>query len=142
MIERFVASPRFAELAAAQEDHAEIEFLLRWPLAASAEPETLIGGYLDRLYRDARGNWHVLDFKTNRVGESGVAPLAAAYEMQMLVYGLATEQILGMPPASLTLHFLRTGAEHAFAWDAAARERAVRLVEMGIAASVATAVAT
>ncbi len=142
MIERFVASPRFAELAAAQEDHAEIEFLLRWPLPASAEPETLIGGYLDRLYRDARGNWHVLDFKTNRVGESGVAPLAAAYEMQMLVYGLATEQILGVPPASLTLHFLRTGAEHAFDWDAAARERAVRLVEAGIAASVAGAGAT
>jgi ATP-dependent helicase/nuclease subunit A len=142
MIERFVASPRFAELAAAQEDHAEIEFLLRWPLAASAEPETLIGGYLDRLYRDARGDWHVLDFKTNRVGESGVVGVAAAYEMQMLVYGLATEQILGVPPASLTLHFLRTGAEHGFAWDAAARERAVRLVEMGIAASIAAAGAT
>ena len=142
MIERFVGSPRFAELAAAREDHAEIEFLLRWPLAASAETETLISGYLDRLYRDAHGNWHVLDFKTNRVGESGVAPLAAAYEMQMLVYGLATEQILGVPPASLTLHFLRTGEEHAFAWDAAARERAVRLVEAGIAASVAAAGAT
>ena len=78
-----------------------------------------------------------LDFKTNRVGKSGVAALAAAYEMQMLVYGLATEQILGVPPASLTLHFLRTGEEHAFAWNAAARQRAVQLVEAGIAASVA-----
>jgi ATP-dependent helicase/nuclease subunit A len=142
MIERFVASPRFAALASAQEDHAEIEFLLRWPLAASVEPETLINGYLDRLYRDAGGNWHVLDFKTNRVGESGVAPLAAAYEMQMLVYGLATEQILGVPPASLTLHFLRTGAEHSFAWDAAARQRAASLVEAGIAASIASVGAT
>jgi ATP-dependent helicase/nuclease subunit A len=139
MIEQFVASPRFASLASAQEDHAEIEFLLRWPLEASAEPETLIGGYLDRLYRDAQGNWHVLDFKTNRVGKSGVAALAASYEMQMLVYGLATEQILGVPPASLTLHFLRTGEEHAFAWNAAARQRAVHLVESGIAASIAAA---
>ena len=116
MIERFVASPRFAEIAAAQDDHAEIEFLLRWPLAAGKEPETLISGYLDRLYRDSHGDWHVLDFKTNRVGESGVARVAAAYEMQMLVYGLATEQILGVPPASLTLHFLRTGEEYAFSW--------------------------
>ena len=124
-------------MAAAQQDHAEIEFLLRWPLEASVEPETLISGYLDRLYRDAHGRWHVVDFKTNRVGESGVAALSAAYEMQMLVYGLATEQILGVPPASLTLHFLRTGEEHAFAWNAAARQRAVQLVESGIAASVA-----
>ena len=32
MVERFVASPRYAALSAAAEDHAEIEFLLRWPL--------------------------------------------------------------------------------------------------------------
>jgi len=32
---------------------------------------------------------------------------------------------------------LRTGEEHAFAWNAAARQRAVQLVESGIAASVA-----
>ena len=79
----------------------------------------------------------MVDFKTNRVGDSGVAGLAALYEMQMLVYALATEQILGVGPTSLTLHFLRTGAEHQFAWNAAARERAVRLVEAGIAASIA-----
>lgn len=139
MIEQFVASPRFASLAAAQEDHPEIEFLLRWPLEASAEPETLISGYLDRLYRDSHGNWHILDFKTNRVGKSGVASVAASYEMQMLVYGLATEQILGVAPASLTLHFLRSGQEHVFAWNAAARQRAVQLVESGIAASIAAA---
>jgi hypothetical protein len=57
--------------------------------------------------------------------------------MQMLVYALATEQILGVGPTSLTLHFLRTGAEHQFDWSVAARERAVLLVEAGIAASVA-----
>ncbi len=137
MIERFIASPRYAALSTAAEDHAEIEFLLRWPLEESAAGGSLINGTIDRLYRDAQGDWHVVDFKTNRVGESGVAGLAARYEMQMLLYGLATEQILGVGPTGLTLHFLRTGAEHQFAWNDAARERAVRLVEAGIAASIA-----
>ena len=52
----------------------------------------------------------MLDFKTNRVTPETLARVAADYEMQMLVYGLAAERILGSPPASLTLHFLRGGA--------------------------------
>jgi hypothetical protein len=40
-------------------------------------------------------------------------------------------------PKSLTLHFLRTGAEHPFAWDDDARERVVQLVNQGIAAASA-----
>ena len=135
MIERFAASSRARELAAAREGHAEVEFLLGWPLEEGQPHETLIAGFIDRLCQDARGNWHVLDFKTNRVPTSGVADVAALYEMQMLVYGLATERILGAAPASLTLHFLRTGAEHSFAWDDAARARAIRLVSDGIAAA-------
>jgi YD repeat-containing protein len=90
-------------------------------------------GFIDRLYQDANGNWHVLDFKTNRMTHS-VATLAAPYEMQMLVYALAAEKILASPPASLTLHFVRTGAEHEFAWDAAARRKVVTMVNDGIQA--------
>jgi len=48
------------------------------------------------------------------------------------LYALAAERILGSPPATLTLHFLRTGAEHQFAWDDAARQRVVTLVNDGI----------
>ncbi len=134
MVERFAVSQRAGELAAAQACHAEVEFLLAWP------PERLfieasLAGFIDRLYQDAAGNWHVLDFKTNRVSGSDVAREAAAYEMQMFVYGLATERILGAPPASLRLHFLRNGAEHAFAWDARARNRVVSLVGRAIAAA-------
>jgi RecB family exonuclease len=94
----------------------------------------LLRGFIDRLYQDSAGLWHVLDFKTNRVQQKNVALAASGYEMQMLVYGLATERLLGSPPASLTLHFLRTGAEHAFAWNDDARERVTALVERGIEA--------
>jgi ATP-dependent helicase/nuclease subunit A len=139
MIERFAASPRARELAAAKESHAEVEFLLRWPpdelpRNQAVEHQVLVRGYLDRLYQDSAGRWHVLDFKTNRVRGGEVAQQAAAYEMQMLVYALATERILGSAPASLTLHFLRSGAEHPFAWNEAARQRTIDLVNQGVAA--------
>ena len=137
LIERFLASPRAAELAQASESHAEVEFLLAWPPDSSNPSPMVISGYLDRLYRDSAGYWHVLDFKTNRLARDGLAQQAAAYEMQMLLYGLATERILGVAPHSLVLHFLRGGQEHAFAWNEAARRRAVTLVGEAIAASLA-----
>jgi ATP-dependent helicase/nuclease subunit A len=143
MIERFIRSPRARQLAASPSSHAEVEFLLAWSSArkkvgdGTQSGEVALRGYLDRLYQDTAGGWHVLDFKTNRIGSGGIAKQAADYEMQMLVYGLATERILKVPPASLTLHFLRSGEEFSFAWDDAARERVVRLVDQGIAAAIA-----
>ena len=134
MIERFVTSQRAREIVAAGESHAEVEFLLGWPPDGKNPGDVVLRGFIDRLYQDAEGRWHLLDFKTNRVGGTNVATQAASYEMQMLVYGLAVERILGASPASLTLHFLRTGAEHQFAWDDAARSKVVTLVEQGIKA--------
>ena len=90
-------------------------------------------GFIDCLYRDASGGWHVIDYKTNRVAAGQLAAAAADYEMQMLVYGMAVEGILGRPPEELTLCFLRPGEEYRFAWDAASRERAMALVEEAMA---------
>ncbi len=136
MIERFMGSPRARGLASAGQCHAEVEFLLAWP-PGSGSGGLVLSGFIDRLYQDSAGDWHVLDFKTNRVSAANLKPQAAAYEMQMLVYALATEQILGSGPKSLTLHFLRTGQEFSFVWNDAARQRAIALVNEGIAASEA-----
>jgi ATP-dependent helicase/nuclease subunit A len=141
MLGRFLASPRWADVAAAAEVHAELEFLLAWPPsaangeAASGE-SAVLRGFIDCLYCDAAGGWHLLDYKTNRVTPDGVARVAAEYEMQMLVYALAVEKILGAGPAEVVLHFLRIGREHTFRWDEAARRRAVALVEQAITATV------
>ncbi len=139
MLSRFVRSPRAAELAAARDLHAELEFLLAWPPDGTAGTDAgplscTLEGVIDCLYQDAAGAWHVLDYKTNRVPAKGVAHAAAAYEMQMLLYGLAVEQILHVPPASLVLHFLRPGVEHRFEWNDASRQRAIELVNRGLAA--------
>ena len=91
-------------------------------------------GYLDCLYQDEAGRWFVVDYKTNHVSARTLPKLVAAYEMQMFAYGLAAEAALGEPVAGLVLHFLRTGVEHAFAWDQGARLRAADLLGRAIEA--------
>jgi len=163
IVERFAASPRAVELASAAEMHRELEFLLAWPprggsaharlsnsshlpLGKGAEQNTsrqvsesagrFLQGFIDCLYRGADGGWHLLDYKTNRgVLAENLSAAAAPYEMQMLVYGLAVETILQTPPEELTLCFLRPGLEYRFVWDAAARRRAVELVEEALASA-------
>jgi ATP-dependent exoDNAse (exonuclease V) beta subunit len=146
MIERFAGSPRARQIAAARASHAEVEFLLAWPATSqpgnsqsgNSQPANVaLKGYLDRLYQDDGGRWHVLDFKTNKIGDGGVAAVASAYEMQMYVYALAIEQILKSPPASLILHFLRTGDEFTFEWNDAARARVEQMVSEAMRAAVA-----
>ena len=127
MLGRFLASPRAARIAAADEVHAELEFLLAWPPGDPQPGGPYLQGFLDCLYRDADG-WHVIDYKTNRASEATLAAVAANYELQMSVYALAVEQILGVAPCELTLCFLRPGLEHTFAWTDPARRRTVELV--------------
>jgi ATP-dependent helicase/nuclease subunit A len=74
-------------------------------------------GFIDCLYQDAAGAWHLLDYKTNQVAAATLAAVAAGYEMQMFVYALAAERIFKAPVASLTLHFLRPNLEHQFNFD-------------------------
>jgi ATP-dependent helicase/nuclease subunit A len=160
MIRRFLASPRAKELAAAQQLHAELEFLLAWPPdpgdCPSFRPDhashgarngtvplwksghersggRYLQGFIDCLYQDRSGHWRLLDYKTNRVAPDGIEALAAQYEMQMLVYALATERILKQPPEELVLCFLRPGWEYHFPWNDTARRRAVELVDRAIA---------
>lgn len=130
LVTRFLGSPRAQALAAAQADHAELEFLLAWPPGdpSGAMPGLQLRGFIDRLYRDAQGEWHILDFKTQRVEAGGLAAVARDYELQMLVYALAAQQVLGLAPRSLTLCILRSGEEIHFDWDEKARRRVVKLV--------------
>jgi RecB family exonuclease len=91
-------------------------------------------GYIDCLYRDAAGAWHIVDYKTNRVSAAQVARAARQYEMQMLLYAVAAESILGVRPQSLVLHFLQPGVEHEVAFNASARERLTQYLNDAIAA--------
>jgi len=132
MIRRFLDSPRAKELAAAKEVHCELEFLLAWPPDGKGPKERYLQGFIDCLYLDAAGRWHVLDYKTNRVTESTLEAAASEYEMQMLLYALVVQRILGRPPHELTLCFLRPGLEYHFPWNDDARRRVTEMIDRSI----------
>jgi ATP-dependent helicase/nuclease subunit A len=128
MVASFVQSPRWAEIAAAKQVHREIEFLLPWPANEGRQSGVYLRGYIDLLYQDGAGGWHIVDYKTNNIASGEVKGAAAQYEMQMAVYALAVEQSLGVAPADATLCFLRPGAEHTTPWTDAKRAHATTLV--------------
>ncbi|HTQ39787.1 MAG TPA: UvrD-helicase domain-containing protein [Pirellulales bacterium] len=148
LLMRFAQSSRARELAAAKLVRRELEFLLAWPpnvsshsrkgtaLGTDAAPNRYLQGFIDCLYQDAAGCWHLLDYKTNQVSADAVDALAPQFELQLGVYALAVEQILHKPPAELTVHFLRPSAEHPFAWDTALRARTVDKVNQAIESAV------
>jgi ATP-dependent exoDNAse (exonuclease V) beta subunit len=142
MIQRLFKSPRGRQIALAKEIHREIEFLLAWPPAGKEQhpaasvaenglPPRYLRGYIDCLYRDDHG-WRIVDYKTNDVTPATGPRVAQRYEMQLYVYAMAAERSLGVSPVELTVHFLRPGIEHTFAWNDESRARAVNLVNAAI----------
>src|SRR5690606_33623898 len=109
LVERFLRTPRAAELAASPVVRREVEFLL--PCAPAEEPTVgrYLHGFIDCVYQDAHGRWRLLDYKTNRLAAGGVKELADRYELQMMVYALACEQALGESLAECALIALATG---------------------------------
>jgi ATP-dependent helicase/nuclease subunit A len=136
LVWRFVQSPRMEELRKARRVHRELEFLLAWPPLEGQKADSrrgagegrFIRGYIDCLYEDAAGRCHLLDFKTNRTTPETVADAAASYEVQMVVYGMAVERVLGAPPSELVLCFLRPGVECAVKLNERSRREVTRRV--------------
>ncbi len=128
MIGRFLGSLRAAQIAAAKEVHRELEFLLAWPPDEPLPGGRYLQGFIDCLYRDSAGGWHIVDYKTNNITAQTLEQEAGKYEMQMLVYALAAEKILKQPPAELVLCFLRPGLEFQFPWNGETRKRAMEMV--------------
>jgi len=125
MLDRFKAQPLWSELAEAKQLFRELDFVM-------AVPPGVLRGQIDLLYQDAEGQWHILDYKSDRVAEEHLAAHAKAYEIQMLSYALAAGKYLataipsagpgspGKPsfqatfPAEAKLYFLRIGRTYRF----------------------------
>ncbi len=133
MIEEFMQSDRARQIAVAKAIYRELEFLLAWPPHSAGR--LYLQGFIDCLYQDAQGKWHLLDYKTNRVAPDAVETAAKPYQMQLGVYALAVEHILGQPPVELVVSFLRPAAEHRFEWNDALRQRTAEQVTMAIDAA-------
>ena len=121
LVKNFLQTDRAAQLAAARDVRREVEFLLPWPLDQQPYEGRYLQGYIDCLYQDPTGDWHLLDYKSNQVAAADVPKMAEHYAMQMFVYSLACERALGVAPVESVLHFLRPASEFTFAWTAAQR---------------------
>jgi ATP-dependent helicase/nuclease subunit A len=124
MIERFLNSPRGQEIARAEKLLREAEFLFSWPEPIAGRELPYFRGFFDCLYRDRARGWVLLDYKTNRISEKQVPAAAEEYRLQLELYGLAAQEILGEPPRELVLYFLRPGQEWVMAWDETAASQA------------------
>ncbi len=132
MVQKFSHSKRANQIASAQKVYREVEFLLSWPPGQSEPTGDYVQGFLDCLYQDGEGRWHVVDFKTHQVKGRNLRQLAAPYELQMLLYGLAVQEIFGQPAAELVIYFLRPGTEYVFTWTEASRQRVIEQMNQAI----------
>ncbi len=142
LVRRFLASSRAAELAAADNVHREVEFVLPWPLGEQPYQGRYLHGFIDCLYQDTAGGWHVLDYKSNHVGPEGVAQLAEKYVLQMFVYHLACERSLGITPVETVLHFLRPSVDHFFSLEELSLSRWTETLNQAIAKQLAPVATT
>ncbi|HUU59639.1 MAG TPA: PD-(D/E)XK nuclease family protein, partial [Phycisphaerae bacterium] len=107
MLRTFSKTSLWKNIAAAERRFAELDFVMGVGAAS-------LRGQIDLLYEDGAGAWHIVDYKSDRVGPEGIAAHAQRYELQMLAYAAAADRHLGSPPADATLYFLRTGRTHPF----------------------------
>jgi hypothetical protein len=106
LIERFFESPLRGDLATAREEFREVDFALQWPVDAAA-PRAILTGQIDLLQRVDSG-WRLLDYKTgNFPVDAPNDELLAPYALQLGIYALAAERMLGEPLASIGLVVLR-----------------------------------
>lgn len=133
LVRRFVTMPEWSAMQKAQRLDREAEFLLPWhPAGEASFTPAVLRGYIDALYQDAAGAWHVVDYKTNRLTAAGVPKAAERYALQMAVYAHAVETAIGQPPASLTLAFIDPGVSYAVPWDAANHETTTAAITTAI----------
>ena len=133
LVSRFLASPRAKQLAAAKSDFAELEFLLAWPPGDATAERLQLTGFIDRLYEDRDGEWHILDFKTNRVDTATFLRWPRIMSSRCWCTRWPRNKCWAGRPKTLTLHMLRSGDEFAFAWNDAARARVRKMVDEAIA---------
>ena len=103
MLEGFQSHEICRDLSRAKQAFRELDF------AMSLGPAVL-GGQIDLIYQDGAGEWHIVDYKSDRIGAAGPAGHVKRYELQMLLYAAAAGRHFGQAPARASLYFLRPAA--------------------------------
>jgi len=90
LLNQFKASDLFREMAAAQSLRNEMPF-------AFTLDDRLVHGVVDALYQSAKGQWVVVDFKTDRIEIEDVDKRTEEYLVQLGLYQAGMQMALGKP---------------------------------------------
>ncbi|HYQ87533.1 MAG TPA: UvrD-helicase domain-containing protein [Bacteroidota bacterium] len=69
--------------------------------------EDFVTGTIDRLYRDASGIWHILDYKTDGITREDVSPRSELYRPQLAVYAWLIQRAYRQESVRASLLFLQ-----------------------------------
>lgn len=122
LIRRFLSGRIHREARHCRKVMKEVPFFVR---IAGLEME----GIIDRLQWNRRGEWELIDYKTNDVAPQEAEEAAEEYLPQLRLYALAARREWGIIPARATLFFLRPGVEVSFEVDGAWLDEADRMLE-------------
>lgn len=96
----------FAELAqAARDGRLHHEAAIDAIIPTRGDGEVRLSGYIDLLWQDAEGNFHILDYKATRqvTSQAGIEKLQKSYGPQLFAYRRVLEQWLAANPDAGTL---------------------------------------
>jgi ATP-dependent exoDNAse (exonuclease V) beta subunit len=124
LVERFRSTVLARRIRDASRCEREFDFLMD-------VGDVLVRGQIDVWFEDGRG-LVVADYKTDRFDPERSPDRLRPYELQLRLYALALERLLGRLPDEAILHFLRHGKTIAVSLDAGelaeARDRVHSLV--------------
>ncbi|MBE6634866.1 MAG: hypothetical protein E7617_01520 [Ruminococcaceae bacterium] len=127
-IDRFIASQLFSEMKAASKLYRELRFNVKLPASLFtadevkgellSDSEILVQGVIDCIIEDAKGNLHLIDYKTDRLTREELADtrlgeerLIAAHRLQLSYYRRAIEIMFGRLPKRVGIYSLHLGRE-------------------------------
>jgi ATP-dependent helicase/nuclease subunit A len=101
LLMKFETSDLRTEIEQAQAKYHELPFIY-------AYDGFVIHGVIDILFRDAEGQWHIVDYKTSAVRPGRLRQHARRYHLQLGIYAQAVSTQLGMIPKT-SVHYIRHG---------------------------------
>ena len=125
-IELFRSSELFARMRGAKRLYRELRFNSRLDAhyftedeqrrAALAGEEVLVQGVIDCIIEDEAGDYHLIDYKTDRLTREELADinlaqrkLNEAHSLQLTYYALAIEKVFGKKPKTVSVYSLPLG---------------------------------
>ncbi len=130
ILRTFLESPLVESLQQARLLRRELEFLLAWPL--EGEPQLRFRGFIDCLFQDAQGRWHLVDYKTSTGEKIDLEELAQRYKPQLWLYAQAVAGVLGQEPDTAQVWFLRHGRSIPLQWQAEESQELIRAIDQAI----------